>query len=144
METAVRDSVLEWLDQQNFLPDSQFGFRPGCSVAMALACAQSDWIEAKSKGEFVGILAFDLTAAFDTIGHHVLIDRLKHCFGLSGIVLSRFKSYLQSETILYQSVASEHLPAICGGLILGPLLFHLNMFPSANIIRNFMVSRVCR
>ena len=83
METAVRDSVLEWLDQQNFLPDSQFGFRPGCSVAMALACAQSDWIEAKSKGEFVGILAFDLTAAFDMVGLTILLRKLESA-GITG------------------------------------------------------------
>ena len=49
------------------LPDSQFGFRPGMSVAMALACAQSDWAAAKARGEVVGVMAFDLSAAFDTI-----------------------------------------------------------------------------
>ena len=33
---------------------------------MALTVAQNDWIHAKSKGEIVGVMAFDLSVAFDT------------------------------------------------------------------------------
>ena len=54
--------------QQDFIPNSQFGFLPGRSVTMALACAQTDWIEAKSRGDTIGVLGFDLSAAFDTYG----------------------------------------------------------------------------
>ncbi len=42
LEVVVRDALYEWLDMRGVLPDSQFGFRPGRSVAMALACAQAD------------------------------------------------------------------------------------------------------
>ena len=51
----------------NFLPDTQYGFQPGKSVAMALTVAQTDWINSKARGELVGIMAFDLSAAFDML-----------------------------------------------------------------------------
>ena len=44
---------------------------------MALACAQTDWIEAKSSGQVVGILAYDFSAAFDTIACATLLSKLK-------------------------------------------------------------------
>ena len=47
LEIAVKDCLLEWLEEHKILPESQSGFRPGRSVAMALACAQADWIAAK-------------------------------------------------------------------------------------------------
>ena len=34
---------------------------------MALVCVQTDWFEAKSKGDAVGVMAFDLSSAFDTV-----------------------------------------------------------------------------
>ena len=40
-------------------------------MAMGLICAQSDWVHAKSKGDFVGIVAFDLSAV---IAKHGLVD----------------------------------------------------------------------
>ena len=58
-------------------PDSQFGFRPGRSVTMALKCAQADWAAAKAKGEIVGVMALYLSAAFNTIDVVHLIEKLK-------------------------------------------------------------------
>ena len=47
LEIAVRDALQDWLILNDFIPDSQFGFLPGRSVTIALACAQNDWIEAR-------------------------------------------------------------------------------------------------
>ena len=41
LEIVVRDALLNWLQLQGFIPDSQFGFLPGRSVTTALACAQT-------------------------------------------------------------------------------------------------------
>ena len=60
----------------DFLPESQFGFLPGSSVAMALICAQTNWLEAKSKGDYVGVMAFDMSAAFDTVNLTLLLSKL--------------------------------------------------------------------
>ena len=76
LEKIVRDALFDYFIERKVLPDSQFGFLPGRSVALGLICAQTDWAYAKSKGEFVGILGYDLSSAFDTIDSVKLIKKL--------------------------------------------------------------------
>ena len=97
LEVVVRDALYEWLDMRGVLPDSQFGFRPGRSVAMALACAQADWAAAKARGEVVGVMAFELSAAFDTIDVVHLIEKLKSA-GVGGTPLKWLKSYMSGRS----------------------------------------------
>ena len=59
--------LLNYLMEHEILPESQFGFLPGRSVPMALDYAQTDRVEAKSSSDAMGVLAFDLSAAFDTV-----------------------------------------------------------------------------
>ena len=127
LEVVVRDALYEWLDKRGVLPDSQFGFRPGRSVAMALACAQADWAAAKARGEVVGVLAFDLSAAFDTIDAELLIEKLKSA-GVGGTPLKWLRSYMseRSQSVIWNGKKSGSLPLTHGvaqGSILGPLLF---------------------
>ena len=67
LEVAVREALLSWFEQTGFLPETQYGFQPGKSVSLALTLAQCDWIDAKAKNEVVGVMAFDLSTAFDTL-----------------------------------------------------------------------------
>ena len=70
---------------------------------MALACAQTDWVEAKSHGDTVGVLAFDLSAAFDTIDSKKLLEKLESA-GMSGTPLQWFSSYMSGRS---QKVRNE-------------------------------------
>ena len=45
METVVRDSLLQWLEKEKVLPESQFGFRPRRSTAMARTCSQIELLQ---------------------------------------------------------------------------------------------------
>ncbi len=76
------------------------------------------------------LLLVDLTAAFDTVNHNILIDYLRDQVGIQGLALKQFSSYLKDRTFsvslgnYYSTVA--HL--VCGvpqGSILGPILFSL-------------------
>jgi hypothetical protein len=94
---------------------------------MALTLAQNDWIDAKAKNEVVGVMAFDLSAAFDTLEHSTLLAKLETS-GITGVPLKWFQSYLsdRSQSVLWNRVLSEPLPLRRGvpqGSILGPTLF---------------------
>jgi len=74
----------------------------------------------------------DLTAAFSTIDHDILISRLSSWFGIHGSVLNWFKSYLTSRFLRVKcdkDFSSEHIS--CGvlqGSVLGPVLFVMYMY----------------
>ena len=87
----------EYLDLRGALPDSQFNFRPGMSVAKTLVCAQADWAAAKARGEIVGVVAFDLSAAFNTIDVVHLIEKLKST-GVWGTSLKWLESYMKGRS----------------------------------------------
>ena len=83
----------------------------------------------------------DLSAAFDTLDHDILIQRLSFTFGLSDNVLNWFKSYLcdRQQKIKIENYYSDDLSILFGipqGSVLGPLLFTMYMYPSSNVINS--------
>lgn len=75
-------------------------------------------------------MLLDLSAAFDTVDHDVLIRRLKASYGISGMVLQWFQTYLvgRRQYVRLGSSASSPILIVCGvpqGSVLGPILFLL-------------------
>jgi Reverse transcriptase (RNA-dependent DNA polymerase) len=74
------------------------------------------------------LVSLDLCAAFDTIDHSILLNRLQHSFGFSGLVHQWLHSYLTGRThvVLPGSRISSPVSLICSvpqGSVLNPLLF---------------------
>ena len=91
------------------------------------------------------LVALDMTAAFDTIEHSVLLDRLRNSFGVSGVAINWIESYLADRTqfVRFQSACSTSTTCVCGvpqGSVLGPLLFVTYTAPMANIASQYGVS----
>jgi len=85
------------------------------------------------------LVLLDLSAAFDTIDHSILTNRLKTCYGISDSAFSLLSSYLSCRTqsvIIGQDCSSE-LPLLRGvpqGSVLGPLLFSLYTTPLSYVL----------
>ena len=86
-------------------------------------------------------MLLDQSAAFDTIDHGTLLGCLSSWFGVSGVVLEWFKSYLSDrlQCVKIGSILSDAKKLLCGvpqGSVLGPILFSLYTTPLSKVIRN--------
>jgi len=94
------------------------------------------------------LVLLDLSAAFDTDDHQILLDRLSLNFGLSGSALSLLRSYLSNRTqsVLIDSCSSQPSSVISGvpqGSVLGPLLFSLYLTPLSDLLEKSDVLYHC-
>ena len=108
----------------------------------------NDLLLSSDKGFISLLVLLDLSAAFDTIDHLILIDQLENLVGLSGQALSWFRSYISERhqsvyTANESSYRSRVRYGIPQGSVLGPLLFSLHMLPLDNIIRNHGINFHC-
>ena len=76
----------------NLRPAGQI--RQNHSTETALLKLHSDILSAVDNGCVVVLVLLDLTAAFDTIDHGILLSRLRHRFGVTGAALDWLRSYL--------------------------------------------------
>uniref|UniRef100_M3XIH2 Reverse transcriptase domain-containing protein n=1 Tax=Latimeria chalumnae TaxID=7897 RepID=M3XIH2_LATCH len=111
IEKVVAGFLREHLDQFNFYDRFQSGFRPRHSTETALVKVVSDLLTSVDKGLAAFLVQLDLSSAFDTIDHSILLYRLEHLLGISGSVLSWFCSFLEGRSQVVQLGSSLSAPA---------------------------------
>lgn len=79
----------------------QSAYRSKFSKETALLKVHTDIVSALDRKEYAILVLLDLSAAFDTIDQVIFINRLKTRFGVSGVVLNGFQSYLAGRTLKY-------------------------------------------
>ena len=102
----------------------------------------NDIHEAMDTGRSTIIIALDMSAAFDTIDQAVLLNRLKHTFGVTGTALEWISSYLSHRQSYVrwgtgQSVTTTVEVSIPQGSVLGPMLFTLFIASLAKVTESF-------
>ena len=79
------------MESSRLLPVLQSVFR---SIETVVLRVLSDLLEAVDNGDYAALVLLDLSAAFDTVDHAILLKRLQTSFGHDGPVISCFRSYL--------------------------------------------------
>ncbi len=92
-------------------------------------------------------ILLDLSAAFDTIDHDILVDRLQNYTGIQGQDLRWFRSYMSDRYHFVYLNGRRQLSTVKYGVpqgsVLGPLLISLYILPLSNIIRKYGISFHC-
>ena len=132
------------MSANNLLNQFQSAYRPGHSTETALLKIVNDLLLSLDDGKISLLASLDLSAAFDTIDHAILLHRLQHDFGLSGTVLDWFSSYLSGriQSVSVHSHTSVPASVSCGvpqGSVLGPILFVLYTTPLSAVIERHSI-----
>merc|ERR1712240_460962 len=128
-EKILYSRLIKYIDKSNILYKYQFGFRKNHSTEHALI-ELVDQIKLNMGGNKMTCGIFiDLSKAFDTVNHKILIDQLEH-YGIRGKALDIFKSYLSNrkQYVQLENSKSKLCPISIGvpqGSVLGPLFFIL-------------------
>ena len=85
---------MNYLRDNRLLQDLQSAFRVHHSTETAVLKEMSDILLAPDIGNLAVLTLLDLSAAFDSVDHSVLLRRLQKSYGIHGAVLKWFKSYL--------------------------------------------------
>ena len=90
--------LTEHLSKFSLLPVHQSAYRANHSTETALLYLFDDLLTTADQKDASALVLLDLSAAFDTIDYQILLERLSHCFGLSGTAVNWFSSYLSNRT----------------------------------------------
>ena len=134
LERVVARQLQDYMNDNNLNNPYQSAYRQFHSCATALVKVQSDIFCALDKRCVVIHVMPDLSAAFDTLDHNILLGRLSSRFGVEGCALAWFKSYLsdRSQQVIVDNEMSSRVSLQVGvpqSSVLGPILFNAYTAP---------------
>ena len=145
LERLIYNRLVNFLSTYNILHENQYGFRKQHSTDLALLDIYDKISSALSNRLHTIGIFLDLSKAFDTIDHNILLTKLHH-YGIRGTPLALLTDYLHNrkQFTSFNSHSSGLLPVPCGvpqGSILGPLLFllYVNDIPNASRSLSFIL-----
>ena len=137
LEKLFSGKLDAFIEKENILNESQYGFRSNRSTSMALLELIEEITSAVDNKKCTICVFIDLKKAFDTIDHKLLLTKLEH-YGIRGIAYDWIKSYLceRKQYVSVNSCNSEAMNVVCGvpqGSILGPKLVILYVNDICNV-----------
>jgi len=151
LERIVQSRLQTFLDSNGLMPKRQSAFRHYHSTETVVTKVYNDMLMTDDSGQVSALCLLDLSAAFDTVDHDLLMRRLERQYGLRSVMLQWFSSYLSDKssmgTVRHQP-STSHVPyvhkaqcsvRVCsflwppyviGGIIFCPVvsIFYLSIF----------------
>jgi hypothetical protein len=140
LEKVVLSQLADHLASSGMIEPFQSAYRADHSTETALLRVVNDLLTACDDGTVSILSLLDLSAAFDTLDHKILLKRLNVTFGISGVALEWFRSYLvgRSHVVQVSGISSNQAESMYGvpqGSVLGPVLFTMYMQPLGSVLR---------
>ena len=122
--------LIAFFEREHLLPTYHSAYRKNHSTETAVLKIVSDALLAADRGDVTHLGLLDLSAAFDTVEHDILIDHLQAAFGIRGIVLRWIDTFIRmrTQTVSFNGMQSTRSSPDCGvpqGSVLGPILIIL-------------------
>ena len=134
LEKVVLEQLSNHIARNGLQVCFQSAYRQHHSTETALLRIVNDLLQVIDKGKSTILTLLDLSAAFDTLDHDILLGRLRNTFGVSDTALNWFHSYLHERKQVVsigrsQSKEQNILYGVPQGSVLGPVLFVLYTTP---------------
>ena len=142
VEKAAQVQLQKHFDEQSLLPNYESAYRQHHSTETTVL-NMCDILKNMETQKYTSIMCLDLSVAFDTVNHKILLGILKGYFGISDHALAWISSYLSKRKFLVQigqqvSNTIELDYSVPQGSILGPILFNyyastlMEIIPASN------------
>ena len=127
LEKLMYKRLIKYVEKNNILSDHQYGFRKNRSTELAIIELVNKITKEIDHGKYTIGIFLDLSKAFDTIDHKILISKLEY-YGIRGIARLWFENYLtnRKQIVKYKQIMSSEMIVQTGvpqGSILGPRYF---------------------
>ena len=145
IEKAAVQQMNQHMTENDLHESNQSAYRKNHSTETALLKIFNDILCAVDSKQCVLLVLLDLSAAFDTVEHSILFQRMEQSFGISGDALLWLKSYFANRTqkIKIENVSSKEKPLEFGvpqGSFIGPFCFPKYSSPLAKIASKYQLS----
>ena len=145
IEKAVLQQLLEYFDKNGLHDPCQSAYRKQYSTETAMVRLTNDILVTLDQGKAVLVVFLDVSAAFDTVNHNMLLHRLHSEYGITGKALQWFASYLsgRSQVVEIDGHTSDPRTLEEGfpqGSVLGGVLYSWTVKPLTGICRELNVN----
>ena len=137
---AVSCQLSDCLRDNDLEESFQSAYKRFHNTETALLRVQNDTLCEIDNQKCVVLLLLDMSAAFDTVDHELLLERMAKRYGVKGNALKWFRSYLQDRKQFVmidgtKSTMKELRYGVPQGSVLGPILYLLYTSPIGDIIK---------